>query len=177
MQSVANKPTLMGRWTLPDVVGLGGAVAGFLAGAVMVLLSPILSWLNGISLWEPPRLIAATVLGPAALTGTGFAIQPVLIGLIVHMITSVVLGIIFGIVLNRVLHLTTDFGLPIYVGLSYGLIVFFVAYFILLPFLNPMLRENYIPSLVAQNVVFGMCLGIFYTLLRPVPYTNTLESR
>lgn len=175
MQSIADKPTTIGWFHLPDVMGLGGAVAGFLAGAVMVLLSPILSWINGISLWEPPRLIAATVLGQSAISDTGFAVQPVLIGLIIHMLVSVVLGFIFGIVLNRVLHLTTDFGLPIYVGLSYGLIVFFVAYFILLPILNPALRENYIPSLVAQNVAFGMCLGIFYTLVRPKPYMNTAE--
>ena len=177
MQSVANKPTALRGRSLPDVIGLGGGVAGLLAGAVMVILSPILSWLNGITLWEPPRLIAATVLGSSSVSSTDFALQPVVIGLIVHMITSLVLGIIFGIVLNRVLHLTTDFGLPIYVGLSYGLIVFFVAYFILLPFLNPTLRENYIPSLVAQNVIFGMCLGIFYTLLRPKPYTNTIEPQ
>lgn len=177
MQGVANKPTVAGRLSLPDVMGLGGAVAGFLAGIVMVLLSPLLSWMNGISLWEPPRLIAATVLGSSSISSTGFALQPVLIGLVVHMLTSVVLGIIFGIVLNRVLHLTTDFGLPIYVGLSYGLIVFFVAYFVLLPVLNPVLRENYIPALVAQNVIFGMCLGIFYTMLRPKPYTNTIESQ
>lgn len=177
MQSVANKPTAVGRLSLPDVAGLGGGVAGFLAGLVMVLLSPVLSWMNGISLWEPPRLIATTVLGQSAISSTDFALQPVLIGLAVHMITSVVLGIIFGIVLNRVLHLTTDFGLPIYVGLSYGVIVFFVAYFILLPFLNPAVRQNYIPALVAQNIIFGMCLGVFYTLLRPQPYTNTIEPQ
>lgn len=177
MQSVANKPTAVGGWSLPDVFGLGGALAGFLAGVVMVLLSPLLSWMNGISLWEPPRMIAATVLGSSAVSSTGFALQPVLIGLLVHMVTSIALGFIFGIVLNRVLHLTTDFGLPIYVGLSYGVIVFFVAYFILLPFLNPTLRASYIPALVAQNIIFGMCLGVFYTLLRPQPYTNTIEPQ
>lgn len=174
MQSAASKPTVAGS-RIPDIIGLGGAVAGFLAGVVMVLLSPILSWLNGISLWEPPRLIAATVYGGTVLNDTGFAVGPVLTGLVVHLITSIVLGIIFGIVLNRVLHLTTDFGLPIYVGICYGLIVFFVAYFLILPILNPTLRESYIPALIAQNVTFGICLGIFYTLVRPKPYTNTTE--
>lgn len=170
MYSTATKPTLVGRWALPDVVGLGGAVAGFLAGVVMVLLSPILSWINGVTIWEPPRLIAATVLGPAAMADTGFAAGPVLIGLILHLITSVVLGVIFGLIMHRVLHLTTDFGLPVYAGLVYGLVIFFIAYFLILPTINPMLSDSAMGPLIAQNVVFGMCLGVLYLLVRPVPY-------
>lgn len=173
MHGTTNRPTLVGQWSLPDVIGLGGGVAGFLAGAVMVLLSPILSWINGVTMWEPPRLIAATVLGASAINETGFALVPVLAGLLIHMLTSVVLGVIFGLVSNRLLHLTTDFGLPVYVGLVYGMLIFFVAYFLILPAINPMLADSPMGPLIAQNVVFGMCLGIFYLLVRPEPYTNT----
>jgi uncharacterized membrane protein YagU involved in acid resistance len=176
MQNTANGRTLVGRRSLPDVAGLGGAVAGFLAGAIMVVLSPILSVLNGITIWEPPRLIAATVLGSSALDSTGFAVGPVLVGLVLHMITSVVLGFIFGLVLNRVLHLTTDFGLPIYAGLVYGMLIFFVAYFVILPLVNPEFANYSMGPLIAQNVVFGIFLGIFYMMVRPKPYTNTVEQ-
>lgn len=177
MQQSATRPTRVGQRSLPDVIGLGGATAGFLAGAVMVLLSPILSLLAGISIWLPPRLIAATFLGSSAIEETGFAIGPVLMGLVIHMITSVVLGIIFGIVTHRVLHLTTDFGLPIYAGLAYGLIVFFVAQFIILPLVNPSLAEFTVTPFMAQNVIYGLCLGLFFILVRPQPYTNTTEDR
>jgi hypothetical protein len=176
VQQTATRPTAVGRWSLPDVVGLGGAVAGLLAGIVMVVISPILSFLNGITIWEPPRLIASTLLGESVLNETGFALQPVLIGLMIHLIVSTLLGVLFGIVLNRVLKLTTDFGLPIYFGIAYGLIGFFVAYFIALPILNPVVISSYIPALVAQNVIYGICLGIFYSLVRPKPYTNTAEQ-
>lgn len=171
MQNVVNRAGAT-RY-LPDIIGLGGAVAGFMAGLVMVALSPILSVLNGISIWEPPRLIASTVMGSAALSGAGFELTPILVGFVLHMITSVVLGAIFGIISNRILHLTTDFGMPLYVGLCYGLIIFFVAYFVILPLTGSAVDDGYVGAVIVQNVIFGMCLGLFYMILRPSPYRNT----
>jgi hypothetical protein len=171
MQSSARKPTLIGGWALPDVVGLGGAVAGLLAGAVMVLLSPILSWLTGISLWEPPKIIAATVYGSSVVNNAGFEVGPVLTGTLIHFAISIVLGAIFGIVMNRMFHLTTDFGLPALIGLCYGLIIFFFAYFIA-PLVNPVVNQYSMGAVIAQNLAFGICLGIFYSLVRPQPYTT-----
>jgi len=171
MQNAADRAKTATR-IVPDVIGLGGALAGFMAGLVMVALSPILSVLNGISIWEPPRLIASTVMGSAALNGTGFEFTPIFVGFVLHMITSTVLGALFGIVSNRVLHLTTDFGMPLYVGLCYGLIIFFIAYFVILPLTGSAVGDDYVGALIAQNMVFGICLGLFYTVLRPRPYHN-----
>lgn len=173
MQDAVNSRTLTSNRVLPDVIGLGGALAGLLAGAVMVVLSPVLSLINGITTWEPPRLIASTVLGPSVLARTDFELQPILVALLLHMLVSLVLGIIFGVVVNRLLHLTTDFGLPLYIGLAYGIIVFFIAYFVILPIANPQISERYIGAGVAQNVTFGLVLGLFYTFLRPRPYRYT----
>jgi hypothetical protein len=171
MQDSASKQAFTHRRHIPDVVGLGGAVAGFLAGAVMVLLSPVLSLLTGISVWEPPKVIAATIYGSAATSTPGFDLVPVVTGTVIHFVISIVLGIIFGIITNRVLHLTTDFGLPALIGLCYGLIIFFVAYFII-PLINPTVNEYGMAPVIAQNMAFGICLGIFYSLVRPQPYTT-----
>lgn len=171
MQSSARKPPLTQRRVLPDVVGLGGAVAGFLAGAVMVLLSPILSLLTGISIWQPPKIIAATVYGSSVASGPGFEAMPVITGTLIHFVISIVLGAIFGIITHRVLHMTTDFGLPALIGLCYGLIIFFFAYFIA-PLVNPVVNQYGMAAVIAQNLAFGICLGIFYTIVRPQPYTN-----
>jgi hypothetical protein len=171
MQSSARKPTLTSRWDLPDVIGLGGAVAGFLAGAVMVLLSPILSWLTGISLWEPPKIIAATVYGSSVVSNPGFEAGPVIMGTLIHFVISIVLGAIFGIIMHRMFHLTTDFGLPALIGLCYGLIIFFIAYFIA-PLVNPVVNQYGMGAVIAQNLAFGICLGVFYSLVRPQPYTT-----
>lgn len=158
---------------IPDIAGLGGAIAGCLAGIVMILLSPLLSLLTGIGIWEPPKLIAATILGQSVVQLPGFAAGPVLVGALLHLLISVVLGFLFGLIFHRLLHLTTDFGTPLLVGLCYGLVIFFLAYVVVLPVVNPLLRDSWLAPFIAQNMVFGICLGGFYTLLRPQPYDIT----
>src|SRR5215207_5236358 len=125
------------RRELPDVVGLAGAVAGFLAGAVMVLFSPLLSLISGVDIWTPPKLIAATVMSPGVVDTPGFVLVPVLVGALIHFATSVFLGFIFGLFFHRLMHLTTEYGMPLLVGLVYGLLTFVVAYGFVLPMLNP----------------------------------------
>jgi hypothetical protein len=73
---------------LPDIVGLGGAVAGLLAGLAMIGVSPLLSLLTGIGIWEPPKLIAATVYGPEVIDTPGFVLLPVVTGTLLHLLTA-----------------------------------------------------------------------------------------
>ncbi len=163
------------RNMLPDIAGLGGATAGLLAGLLMIVVSPALSWLTGIGIWEPAKLIAATIYGPSVTQTVGFVLGPVVTGTAIHIGTSVALGFAFGLVFHRVLHLKTDFCTPLLVGLVYGLLIFVVAYTIALPAINPILRGSLMAPFVAQNMVFGVSLGGFFSLLRPEPYVNTLE--
>jgi hypothetical protein len=172
MQLLHSKQRDVALRRLPDIIGLGGAVAGFLAGLAMIVVSPLLSLLTGIGVWEPPKHIAATVYGPAVLDTPGFVLGPVVTGTLLHMLIATVLGSLFGILINRVLHLTTDFGFPIYVGLVYGLLCFLVSFFIILPVVNPTLQNSYMGPVMVQHLVFGIGLGLFYTVVRPLPYTE-----
>src|SRR3712207_611302 len=90
-------PAVQPRW-LPDVPALGGVVAGLIAGAVMVLLSPLLSLITGVDIWVPPKLIAATApwVDGATATQPGFEMAPVLTGTAIHFVVSIVLGAFFG---------------------------------------------------------------------------------
>ncbi len=162
---VVTKSTL-----LPDVLGLGGALSGLLAGLVMIVLSPALSLLSQINVWQPPKLIAATFFGPSALAGPAFAFGPVVAGTAIHLAVSMALGIVFGLVFHRVFHLTTSFGTPLLLGLCYGLFIFLLAFAVVLPILSPTMSALYQAPMLAQNMVFGVCLGGFYTVLRPNPY-------
>lgn len=159
------------RRALPDVPALGGAIAGLLAGAVMVLLSPLLSLITNVDIWVPPKLIGATApwIDGATATQPGFELMPVLTGTVIHFIVSLVLGAIFGLFF-RSLRLPSDFGLPVLIGLCYGLIIFGVAFFMVLPVINPTLSGSDMGPVIAQNIVFGICLGIFYAAVRPRPY-------
>ena len=52
---------------LPDVVGLGGALAGLAGGLAMAVVAALLSASMGQDIWHESKRIAAIVYGPAAL--------------------------------------------------------------------------------------------------------------
>ncbi|HEU5100984.1 MAG TPA: DUF6789 family protein [Roseiflexaceae bacterium] len=157
---------------LPDVMGLGGALAGLAGGLAMAIVAAIISASMGQDIWHESKRIAAIVYGPAALAAPGFDLGPVLVGSLIHLLVSAVLGAIFGIVTRRWLGLTSDFGTPVLAGLIYGMMIWLVAYFIVLPVLNPALLEVYAPAFIIQHVVYGIVTGLVYMWLRPQPYES-----
>jgi len=157
---------------LPDVIGLGGAIAGLAGGVAMAIVAALLSASMGQDIWHEPKRIAVIVYGPAALASSGFDPGPVLVGSLIHLLVAALLGAIFGIVTRRWLHLTSDFGTPVMAGLVYGLLIWMVAYFVVLPLINPVLLEVYTPAFIIQHVVYGVVLGLVYMWLRPEPYQS-----
>ena len=157
---------------LPDVIGLGGALAGLAGGLAMAVVAALLSASMGQDIWHESKRIAAIVYGSAALSKSGFDLGPVLVGSLLHLLVSALLGAIFGIVTRRWLHLTSDFGTPVMAGLVYGLMIWMVAYFAVLPLLNPALLEIYPPAFIIQHVAYGVVLGLVYMWLRPQPYES-----
>jgi len=155
---------------LPDVVGLGGAIAGLAGGVAMAVVAALLSASMGQDIWHESKRIAVIVYGPSALAASGFDLGPVLVGTLIHLLVSALLGAIFGIVTRRWLHLTSDFGTPVMAGLVYGLLIWMAAYFVVLPVLNPALLEVYAPAFIIQHVAYGVVLGLVYMWLRPAPY-------
>ena len=155
---------------LPDVVGLGGTIAGLGGGLAMAIAGAIMAALFGYDIWLEPKQIAAIVYGPAAIVQPGFVAGPVLVGTLIHFIVAGLFGAIFGIVSHRILHLTTEYGLPVYIGLIYGVWLWVVNYFITLPVLNPALTETYAPSFLIQHMIYGTVTGLLYIWLRPEPY-------
>ncbi len=156
---------------LPDIPGLGGAIAGIVGGLAMIVVAAMLSISLGHDIWQEPRQIATIFYGPAALApGAGFA--PVIAGTIVHFAISAALGAIFGIVSRRMLRLPSDYGVPVVAGLIYGLLVWMVAFFAFLPVFIPALLDTYAPSFIIQNLVYGAVTGLVYSQLRPQPYND-----
>ena len=155
---------------LPNIIGLGGAIAGLGGGLAMAIIGALASLSLGNDIWLESKQIAATVYGSAAVAQPGFVAGPVIVGTLLHFVMAALLGAIFGIVTRRVLHLTSDYGVPLLTGLIYGLLVWLVAYFVVLPVVNPLLREAYAPSFIIQHIVYGAVTGILYMWLRPEPY-------
>jgi hypothetical protein len=155
---------------LPNIVGLGGTLAGLGGGLAMAIVGMLFARILGQDAWLEPKQIAAVVWGAAALTHTEFDAAPVLVGTLIHFVTSAVVGAIFGIVTRRWLHLPSDFGTPVLAGLVYGLLVWLVAYFVVLPVVDPFLLDSYAPAFIIQHIVYGVVTGLLYAWLRPAPY-------
>jgi hypothetical protein len=160
---------------LPDVPGLGGAIAGLVGGVAMMATAALLAGSLGRDVWLESRQIAAFFYGAdaAASTSTG----PVIVGTLIHLLMSALLGALFGIVSRRLLGLPSDYGTPVLVGMIYGLMIWMLAFFVILPALNPALLDTYQPSFIIQNLVYGMVTGLVYTKLRPAPYAAGEPAR
>jgi hypothetical protein len=155
--------------SLPDMLGLGGALAGLAGGVAMWSGAALLAGSYGYDIWFQSKAIASLVLGSSAIAQAGFAAGPVLVGLLIHLAVSVLLGALFGIVTRRIFRLPTDFGVPAVTGLVFGLLTWLAAY-VILPALGPQLMAVYAPAFIIQHIVYGTITGLVFGLLRPHPY-------
>ncbi|HJZ48709.1 MAG TPA: DUF6789 family protein [Roseiflexaceae bacterium] len=155
---------------LPDIIGLGGALAGLIGGLAMALVAALMAFVQRQDIWREAKAISIVVLGPQAAAQPGFAALPVLTGTLIHLIIAMLLGALFGIVTRRWLHLPSDFGIPLVAGLSYGLLVWLIAYFVVLPLADPWLLDSYAPAFIVQHIVYGSVTGLCYAWLQPSPY-------
>ena len=157
---------------LPDVMGLGGAIAGLGAGVIMAIIGAIISGMYSGDIWLEVKQIAAPLFAGFDPAQPGFAAGPVITGTLVHLFISAALGATFSIVTRRILKLPSDMGVPVLSGLIYGFALWLIAYFVVLPVINPLLLDMYQPAFIAQSLVYGIALGLLYGLLRPFPYDD-----
>ena len=76
-------PNVLSFWVLP----------GFIAGVVFLSIA-LVTGAMVTNVWAMPNAIAH-VIGIAAPAGYGFALVPVLVGIVVHLVFSITLGVIF----------------------------------------------------------------------------------
>src|SRR6185295_12038938 len=108
---------------LPDIIGLGGAVAGLGGGLAMAVVGAIISVSLDGDIWLEAKQIAATLYGASAATAPGFTAGPIIVGTLLHLLVSTIFGALFGIITRRILHLTSDFGTLLMAGLIYGMLI------------------------------------------------------
>ena len=161
---------------LPNIPGLGGAIAGLGGGLAMMFVAALLSASLGEDIWQEARQIAEPFYGPAALAPAGLS-SAVVVGTIVHFLASAAFGAIFGVGSRRILRLPSDYGVQVLAGLIYGLLIWVLAYFIVLPILNPSLLGTYAPSFIIQHLAYGVVTGLLYSQLRPAPYAQSRNER
>lgn len=144
------------------------AVAGFAAGAVLMVLDLIWSaFFNLDGPWRTSHMIAPIFAGPASppASGYGFSIGVVAIALAVHY----AMGIIFGLVLAAVLAqleldaTATRAGVT---GAIMGMVLYLFNFELVLVRIFPWLYDMRGADTMAAHVVFGSVAALLYWRLK-----------
>jgi hypothetical protein len=152
----------------PDWVA--AAVAGFAAGAVLMILE--LAWTastgsNGP--WRTSQLVAALTLGQGVLSPPAHVFSIGLVG--VALLTHYVLGVVFGLVLGAIIAAwptEPDVGRSLAIGGGFGVLLYILNFHILTPVV-PWFAEMRGWSTLIGHLVFGMAAALLYVLLARAP--------
>ncbi len=138
----------------------------------MAMIAMIVMAVQASDFWAPPKAIAATFLGDAAMQ-PGFAAGLVLIGLMFHMFNGAWLGALFGLITP---------GLPVgataVTGVIFGIAVGLGALWLVLPVVDPVLAQSATQQLgifwwLIVHAVFGLVTGS----IRSLPAGRTSSER
>lgn len=136
-------------------------LAGLSAGAVFLLLELLmLATVAGANLWDPPRLIAAVLLGREVLLPPTTADPAMLLtALAVHGVLSLLYGLALAVLVFR-----SDLPAALAVGALFGLALYLLNFFLFAGAL-PWLAEARNWITVFNHMVFGVVLAWSYKLL------------
>ncbi|MGQ0562916.1 MAG: hypothetical protein ACT443_13705 [Gemmatimonadota bacterium] len=100
--------------------------AGIIAGAAFMMLEMLLvQFAMGESMWGPPRMIAALVMGKGVLPPPAtFDIGILMVAMVVHFMLSIIYAIVLGFIVDRM-----GLGAAIMIGAVYGLILYLVNFY------------------------------------------------
>lgn len=141
---------------------MAGVWAGLIAGlAFLALEMALVPLLMGGSPWEPPRMIAAIVMGRDALPPPAtFDAGVVMAALGVHFVLSIILGLILAVGIS-LFNLDSSAGLIFVVGVVFGLIIYFVNFYGMTAFFPWFAgARNWLS--MALHVVFGVVAAESY---------------
>lgn len=149
----------MATRTSTPVPWSAAVVAGVVAGIAMLMVEMLLVPVAfGGSAWGPPRMMAALVMGPGVLTGTGFA-GPFIVGLMVHLALSIVFAMALAFIVRRASMATAAL-----IGLGFGLVLYYMNFYVMTgAFPWFVTARNW--ATITAHLVFGATAGAVYAAL------------
>ncbi|WP_292935761.1 hypothetical protein [Noviherbaspirillum sp.] len=159
------------RWEQRAPDWLAAGVAGFAAGAILMVLELLWSaTAMGGSPWTTSHMIAAIAMGPDALRSMEFSTGIVATALAIHYLLGIVLGLILGAIIAP-FHFDSSAGMALLVGAVFGLVVYLFNFYGLERAFPWFAEMRGWPTLAA-HLVFGMAAAEIYGKLeRPAPWS------
>lgn len=155
------------RWEQRSPDWTVAAVAGFAAGAVLMVLELLWSTLiMDTSPWQISHMVAALVMGPDALQSADFNLMIVATALVTHYL----LGIIFALILAALIvpfHFDSSLGMSLLTGAVFGLAMYLFNFYGMVRFFPWFIEMRGWATLLA-HAIFGMTVAAMYWKLEQV---------
>jgi hypothetical protein len=151
------------RWTAREPDWVIGALAGFGAGGIVMVLELAFAAAIGADPWRTPRLISALVLGSPVLQVGGYSLDVVVAALAVHYL----LGTFFGLVLAAIMapfRLDSSVVMAVVAGAVFGVLLYLFNFYVITSAL-PWFAEMRGWATVLGHVEFGVMAGLLYRML------------
>jgi hypothetical protein len=156
------------KWRATDFTA--AAVAGFAAGAVLMVLDLVWSALfNAEGAWRTSHMIAPIFIGTDTLraTGYGFSAGVVAISLATHYVLGILFGLAMGFTMAQ-LRIDGTPGAAASAGAVMGLALYLLNFELLAGFF-PWLASLRGGDTLAAHVVFGIVAALLYWRLKRTP--------
>lgn len=142
--------------SLIQTIGVG-ALAGVGAGIIFALFHMIMSQILGNGFLEPLRLIAAIALGPSVLPQNSPLLDPLFVGLLVHVSLAALYGAVFAVSARYIRILRRDL---ITATTLFGLGIWLVNFYFFSPLFFPWFGHTLdIVQFISHTLFYGMPLG------------------
>ncbi len=150
------------RWTAQRRTDwAAAAVAGFVAGAVLMLLELVWATTTGTAgPWRISSLVAALVLGPGVLQASGPSFGVLAVALITHYVLGVVFGLVLGFLIAR-LHYERSAGMMQVLGAAFGALLYFLNFHVMSQVFPWFVELRGWATFIA-HLVFGMTASLLY---------------
>ena len=146
---------------------IGGIVASLVIAMWEMDVEAIVP--GGAGFFGPPLAIGATV--ARGLQGSAnpipFDLAALVLGLAGHMMNSVVLAAVFGVLASRARIGTAGTAGAVMAGAVWGILVFVGMWFVVVPLVDPLVRNLNAVVFLAGHVMWGVAVGLLWARSGP----------
>ena len=152
---------------MPTKFDLKAAIwAGIIAGLVFLMLEmAMVAFIQGMSPWGPPRMMAAIVMGEGVLPPmegpVTISAGVMMVALLVHMVLTIVYAVVLGVAISLLkLNLLTS----VIAGTLFGVFLYYINFYSFTAVFPWFAMARGGISLVA-HAVYGLVLGLAYHMI------------
>lgn len=134
--------------------------AGFLAGALLMILEFLWAVTGGNDPWLVAHKVAGITLGQNVATASDFSVQVIALALITHYVLGMLFGCILAIILSA-FRLEESPGMAFGIGAAFGIVLYIFNFYVMAK-AYPWFSEMRTLETFIGHVIFGMMAGFAY---------------